>query len=264
MRIAAIQLAYDDNESLEERTSRVCDLVRSQSSADLVVLPELWSAGGFSYREWPARSQDVGGAVVAALADAARDAGVWLHGGSIAEHPASGETGPEGKSLWNTSVVFTPGGSLAATYRKIHRFGFAGGEPKLMEAGADVVVLDIAGLQAGLSTCYDLRFPELYRAQVDRGATAFVIPAAWPAARVDAWNLLLRARAIEDQCLVIACNTAGTHAGTPMGGRSAVIAATGEVLAEAGGDEEILRVDVDPASVAEFREAFPVLRDRRL
>lgn len=264
MRIAAIQLAYDDNESLEVRTSRVSDLVRAESGADFVVLPELWSAGGFSYRDWPGRSQDVGGPVVTALADAARDAGVWLHGGSIAERPASGETGPEGKSLWNTSVLFAPDGTRVASYRKIHRFGFAGGEPKLMEAGTEVVVVDAAGMSMGLSTCYDLRFPELYRAQLDRGATAFVIPAAWPEARVDAWSLLLRARAVENQCLLIGCNTAGTHAGTPMGGHSAVIAATGEVLAEAGAGEEVLRVDVDPASVTEFRDAFPVLRDRRL
>lgn len=264
MRIAAIQLSYDDTESLADRTDRVAGLVRAEAGADLVVLPELWSAGGFSYRDWPERSQDVGGAVVSALADAARDAGVWLHGGSIAEHPASGESGPEGKSLWNTSVLLDPSGSVAATYRKIHRFGFAGGEPKLMEAGAEVVVLEVAGMPTGLSTCYDLRFPELYRAQVDRGATAFVIPAAWPAARVEAWRLLLRARATEDQCLVIGCNTAGTHAKTPMGGHSAVIDATGEVLAEAGTDEEILRVDVDPASVTQFREAFPVLADRRM
>ncbi|HWC22105.1 MAG TPA: carbon-nitrogen family hydrolase [Flexivirga sp.] len=264
MRIAVIQLAYDDDESLTDRTDRVVGLVRAEAGADLVVLPELWSAGGFSYRDWPARSQDVGGAVVSALAGAARDAGVWLHGGSIAEHPATGETGPEGKSLWNTSVLFSPDGSLAATYRKIHRFGFAGGEPKLMEAGTDIVVRDIAGLRSGLSTCYDLRFPELYRAQLDQGATAFVIPAAWPEARVDAWSLLLRARAVEDQCLVIGCNTAGTHAGTPMGGRSAVIAADGSVLAEAGSGEEVLRLDVDPAAVHEFRETFPVLRDRRM
>lgn len=264
MRVSIIQLAYDDSESLAERTDRVAGLVRAEASSDLVVLPELWSAGGFSYRDWPARSQDIGGFVVSALAAAARDAGVWLHGGSIAEHPASGETGPEGKSLWNTSVLLAPDGSVAATYRKIHRFGFAGGEPKLMEAGTDIVVTEIAGVRAGLSTCYDLRFPELYRAQVDHGATVFVIPAAWPEARVDAWSLLLRARAIEDQCFVIGCNTAGTHANTAMGGRSAVIAPTGEVLAEAGTDEEVLRVDIDPAAVDEFRKAFPVLRDRRL
>ncbi|NNG38632.1 carbon-nitrogen family hydrolase [Flexivirga sp. ID2601S] len=264
MRVCLIQLAYDDDESLAERTRRVAGLVREQAGADLVVLPELWSAGGFSYREWPERSQDVRGEVAQALAAAAADAGVWLHGGSIAERPDSGETGPEGKSLWNTSLVFSPSGELLATYRKIHRFGFAGGEPKLMEAGTDLVFLDAVGLRAGLSTCYDLRFPELYRAQLDQGATAFVIPAAWPMARLDAWRLLLRARAVENQCLVLGCNTAGTHAGTQMAGHSAVVAPTGEVLAEAGDDQEVLRVDFDVDTIAAFRQDFPVLADRRL
>src|SRR5699024_3678305 len=105
-----------------------------------------------------------------------------------------------------------------ARYRKMHRFGFGNGEPRLMEAGEDIVALDLPapadGLKVGLSTCYDLRFPELYRAQLDAGAELFVIPAAWPAARIEAWRLLLRARAIEDQCFVLGCNTAGNHART--------------------------------------------------
>lgn len=264
MRIRVIQLAYDDHESPSDRTDRVAALVRESAGADLVVLPELWSAGGFAYRDWPERSQDVTGAVAQAMSNAARDTGVWLHAGSIAERPTSGEVGPEGKSMWNTSLLFDPSGALVTTYRKIHRFGFAGGEPKLMEAGQDVVIAEIDGLSAGLSTCYDLRFPELYRAQVDRGAAAFVVPAAWPMARVEAWQLLLRARAVEDQCFVIACNTAGTHAGTAMGGHSAVIAPTGEVLAQAGDDEQILDVEIDPAQVPQVRGDFPVLADRRL
>ncbi|TWP37955.1 carbon-nitrogen family hydrolase [Leekyejoonella antrihumi] len=269
MRIALIQLAYGDEESLEARTERIAELVGAQRGHDLVVLPELWAPGGFSYRDWEQRAQDTTGAVARALADAARAAGVFLHGGSIVERPASGEKGPEGKSLWNTSIVLDAGGAQVATYRKIHRFGFAGGEPKLMEAGESLAFADIpdgagGSVHAGLSTCYDLRFPELYRAQVDQGATMFVIPAAWPMARVEHWSLLLRARAIEDQCFVVACNTAGTHARTPMGGHSAVIAPTGEVLAEAGDGEQVLSVEIDPAEVPAYRSAFPVLDDRRL
>ncbi|MGB8386122.1 MAG: nitrilase-related carbon-nitrogen hydrolase, partial [Dermatophilaceae bacterium] len=119
--------------------------------------------------------------------------------------------------------------------------------------------------RAGLSTCYDLRFPELYRRQIDAGATVFLVPAAWPAARVANWDLFTRARAVEDQCLVLAANTAGTHARTPMGGLSRVVLPTGELVAAAGPDgEEILSVDVDLSVVAETREQFPVLRDRRL
>ena len=90
-------------------------------------------------------------------------------------------------------------------------------------------------MRAGLSTCYDLRFPEIYRRQVDAGAELFVVPAAWPAARVGHWSLLGRARAIENQAVMVQCNTAGTHAGHEMGGRSQVVSATGEVLAEAPG-----------------------------
>ena len=170
---------------------------------------------------------------------------------------------------------------MLATYRKVHRFGFGAGEPRLMEAGEDVVVVDLpAGdgprVRTGLSTCYDLRFPEIYRRQVDAGAELFVVPAAWPAARVGHWSLLGRARAIENQAVMVQCNTAGTHAGHEMGGRSQVVSATGEVLAEAPGPgddrgadparagERVLSVEVDLAATTAYREAFPVLADRRL
>lgn len=263
MRVALIQLAYDDAESLAERTSRVVALVESCRGHDLVVLPELWSAGGFSYRDWEERAQTPDGTVAQALSGAARSVGALVHGGSIVER--STVPGPEGKSLWNTSLVFSPDGELVATYRKIHRFGFAGGEPALMEAGASLETVDLGdGLVAGLTTCYDLRFPELYRAYVDRGVGAYLVPAAWPAARIESWRILLQARAIENECFVFACNTAGTHAKTQMGGYSAVIAPTGDVLAEAGTGEQILSVEIDPDAVATRRESFPVLRDRRL
>lgn len=266
MRVAVVQVAYGDDEPMEDRVSRVADLVRAQAGHDLVVLPELWGPGGFSYRDWEARAQPVDGPIGAAMSAAARDAGVMLHAGSIVERPTSGEVGPDGHGLWNTSLVYGPDGALVAAYRKIHRFGFGAGEPKLMDPGEDIVLVDLPGGvgKAGLSTCYDLRFPELYRRQLDAGATVFVVPAAWPAARVRHWTLLAHARAVEDQCVVIACNTAGTHAGTPMGGHSQVVTASGEALAMAGTGEEVLSVEVDLGAVTAWREQFPVLRDRRL
>ena len=266
MRVAVIQVAYGDDEPMSERVSRVADLVRSQVGHDLIVLPELWAPGGFSYREWADRAQPVDGTIGAAMSSAARDAGAMLHAGSIVERPSSGQLGLDGHGLWNTSLVYGPDGSLVAAYRKIHRFGFGSGEPKLLDPGEDIVLVDLPGGagKAGLSTCYDLRFPELYRRQLDAGAMAFVVPAAWPAARVRHWTLLAHARAVENQCLVIACNTAGTHAGTPMGGHSQVVSATGEALAMAGTAEEVLSVEVDMDAVTTWREQFPVLRDRRL
>jgi predicted amidohydrolase len=267
MKVALIQLAYGDDESVADRTARVADLVRAQAGHDLVVLPELWQAGGFDNRHWDERAEPVDGPVAQALSAAARDAGVTLHGGSIVERGAPVADGDHG--VWNTSLVFSPSGDLVATYRKVHRFGFGEGEPSLMDAGEELVVINVpvAGgdpVPVGLSTCYDLRFPELYRRLLDRGAEVFVVPAAWPAGRVGHWTLLGQARAVEDQCVVLQCNTAGTHARHEMGGRSQVVDATGKVLASAGLDEEVLSIDIDTAATLEWRRDFPVLTDRRL
>ena len=269
MRIHVLQVAYGDDEPVGERVARVAALVEAQSGADLVVLPELWAAGGFAYRRWEERAEPVAGPTVTAIAAAARRVGAVVHAGSILECAAAGDDrGPEGRGRWNTSVLLGPDGQILATYRKIHRFGFGQGEPAILEAGADVVTARLpAGgdhAVAGLATCYDLRFPELFRRLLDAGARLVLVPAAWPAARVGAWTLLGRARAVENQSVVVQCNTAGTHAGVTMGGRSQVVDATGAVLAEAGDGEEVLVVDVDLDAVDAWRTAFPVLADRRL
>ncbi|KGN37184.1 carbon-nitrogen family hydrolase [Knoellia subterranea] len=269
MRIALVQLGYDDAETMPERVERVATLVRAtvdEHEPDLVVLPELWGPTGFDYRRWDDLAEPIDGPWVTAMTALAAETGVTLHAGSFIERLA--ETGPDARTLANTSVLVTAEGGRTA-YRKIHRFGFGSGEPKLLEAGAEVVTAEIPSgtdesVTVGLSTCYDLRFPELYRQQVDAGAEIFVVPAAWPAARVAHWTLLGRARAVEDQVFVVQCNTAGTHARTDMGGHSQVIAPTGEVLAEAGADEEVLVVDLDPGLVERTRASFPVLSDRRL
>nr|WP_222710673.1 carbon-nitrogen family hydrolase [Quadrisphaera setariae] len=268
VQVSVLQVGYDDDEPVAARVDRVAQLVADQRGADLVVLPELWAPGGFAYREWERRAEPLDGPTVRALADAARAAGAVVHGGSLVERTE--QPGPQGRHLWNTSVVLGPDGALLASYRKVHRFGFGAGEPLLMEAGEDVVVVDLPlgpegeAVRTGLATCYDVRFPELFRRQVDLGAELVLLPAAWPAARLAHWRLLTRARAVEDQVVLIAVGTAGTHARTPMAGHSAVVSPWGEDLAEADADEQVLRVEVDLGEVARCREQFPVLADRRL
>ena len=272
MRVHVLQVAYGDDEPVAARVERVAELVAAQSGADLVVLPELWAPTGMGYRGWLAAAEPVDGPTVTAIARAAVTAGVTVHAGSILEQAPPGSEGPalgpQGRGRWNTSVLIGPDGEVRATYRKVHRFGFADGEPTLIEAGEELVTADLetAGgpVRLGLATCYDLRFPELFRGLVDAGASVFVIPAAWPARRVEHWTLLGRARAVENQCAVIQCNTGGTHAGVVMGGRSQVVSATGELLAEAGDGEEVLVVDLDLEEIAAWRKVFPVLADRRL
>ncbi|MCZ7458938.1 carbon-nitrogen family hydrolase [Streptomyces sp. WMMC940] len=259
MRAALLQIAVRPEETVSERRARAARLVREQHRADLVVLPELWTVGAFSFDAFREHAEPVDGATAAVMSEAAAQARVWLHAGSIVERGAEG-------TLYNTSLVFAPDGALHRSYRKIHRFGFDRGEAALLGRGEETVTVVPAdgGPTAGLATCYDLRFPEQFRLLVDAGAEMFLLPAGWPAARRAHWSLLTRARAVESQAYVLACCTAGTHAGVEQAGHSVVVDPWGEVLAEAGPDEETLVVDLDPALVAKVRAEFPVLRDRVL
>ena len=255
MRVHVIQLSVDLSEPIADRASRTAALVAAQRGADLIVLPELWVQGGFAFGDFEATAEPLDGTTMAALAEAARVANAWLHGGSLVERTADG--------LYNTSLLLRPDGTLATTYRKRHLFGFAGGETTVLRAGADLVTAEIAGVTMGLATCYDLRFPEMFRSLLDLGAEVFLVPAAWPEPRIAHWTLLAQARAVENQAYLVACNTVGEQAGVTLGGRSIVIDPWGVVLAEAGLDEEVLIVDLDPALVAKTRSSFPVLADRK-
>ncbi|MEU6654803.1 carbon-nitrogen family hydrolase [Streptomyces sp. NPDC046900] len=257
MRASLIQFRVEDNESVDSRRRRAASLVRDQAEVDLVVLPELWTTGAFAYEQFGSEAEPLEGPTYEAMAKAASDAGVWLHAGSIPERD------PEGP-IYNTSLIFSPSGDLAAFYRKIHRFGFDKGEAVLMGAGTEPVTVPLPETTVGVATCYDLRFPELFRSLVDAGAETIVIPAGWPERRRSHWTLLAQARAVENQAYVLACGTAGTHAGVPQAGHSIVVDPWGDVLAEADADEEVLAVEFDPARVAATREQFPALKDRVL
>lgn len=257
MRASLIQIAVNDGESVTSRRSRVADLVREQAGSDLVVLPELWTVGAFAYEQFETEAEPLDGPTFEAVSKAAAEAGVWLHAGSIVERAGDG-------SLYNTALVISPAGELAATYRKIHRFGFDQGEAVLMSAGDSLTTVALPEQTLGLATCYDLRFPELFRGLVDAGATTLVVAAGWPERRRAHWTLLSRARAVEDQAYVLACGLAGTHAGVEQAGHSLVVDPWGEVLAEAGPGEAVLTVDLDPSKVPDTRAQFPALKDRRL
>ncbi len=191
-----------------------------------------------------------------ALAQAAKDAGVLLHGGSILER--------DGDKLYNTAVLIGAEGDVRATYRKIHRFGFDAGEAVLLAAGDEFLTLRGGPLPMGIATCYDLRFPELFRKLTEAGAGMFVVCASWPARRREHWTLLARARAVENLAFVVAAGACGTQAGVEQAGHSLVVDPWGEVLAEAGDGPQVLDVEIDAAKVEQIRADFPALRDRRL
>ncbi|WP_431772056.1 carbon-nitrogen family hydrolase [Streptomyces cucumeris] len=257
MRASLVQIRVDPDESPESRRDRAADTVRAQGGSDLVVLPELWTLGAFAYDSFVSGAEPLDGPTARAMAAAARDAGVWLHAGSLVERAPDG-------TLYNTALVFSPDGALVSTYRKIHLFGFDEGEAVMMGAGQDIVTTGPRDATLGLAICYDLRFPELFRLLTEAGAKVLVIPAGWPARRREHWRLLNRARAVENQAYVLGCCSTGTHAGVEQAGHSIVVDPWGEVIAEAGTAEEVLTVELDLGRVDQVRTDLPVLRDRRL
>lgn len=268
--VTLVQVGYGDNETGTERIARVADWVRTLAPTDLIMLPELWVHGGFAAATWADNAEPLTGTTVCRLADLAGELNTWIHAGSIIERAdPTADRGPLGRGLWNTSLLLAPTGEVHTTYRKMHRFGFGEGEPQLLEAGEDVAVADLKwnnghATRVGLATCYDLRFPELFRALGDKGAEVVLLPAAWPFPRVEHWRLLGQARAIENQTWVLQCNTAGTHSGVEMGGYSRIVSPTGEVVAELGKDEGVLTARLDLDLVRSTRESFPVLNDRKV
>lgn len=238
------------------RVEEMRRLLATVGSADLIVLPELWPTGYFRFDRYEAESEPLEGEVLDMLREVAQGRRTWIHGGSFVERGTSGR-------FHNTAVVVDPEGQIALRYQKMHVFGVDSLERELLTAGRVVSVARTPFGAMTTSTCYDLRFPELFRIAVAAGAEVIVVPAAWPAARTAHWRLLLRARAIENQCFVIACNAAGSDRGVELAGHSVVIDPWGEIVAEGGREHQILYAAIDPARVQAVRSEFPALSDMR-
>jgi predicted amidohydrolase len=252
-----LQVSSDVRESATDRIERVLGMLGEVlPQADFAVLPELWMPGAFDLPLAREVAAPLDSPVLQRIRSMAAATGTWVHAGSYAERLPDGRT-------FNTAVLVGPAGEVVATYRKRHLFGFETGERTLMSAGDALVVAETPLGHTGLATCYDLRFPEMFRGLVDAGATTFLLASGWPVPRIEHWRVLARARAIENLAWVVACNGVGSHADITLGGHSIVVDPQGNVIAEAGDTEEVLFADVEPGRSQEWREAFPALGDRR-
>lgn len=256
VRVAALQIDVPDTESKHERIRRVVSMIEALPDVDLILLPEIWNVGYFGFDHYASGAETATGETATAMSEAARKKGAYLAGGSFVER--------DGDNLYNTTLFFDRQGALLATYRKMHLFGYGSDETRLLTPGTDVVTAKTEFGIVGLSTCYDLRFPELYRAQVDRGAEIFLIVSAWPFPRVQHWVTLNQARAIENQAYLISCNCAGLNQGRQYVGHSMVTDPWGTTVAASSERPTILFATIDPEVVRSNRAEFPPLQDRVL
>lgn len=251
--VGVLQIDCSTGESADDRVNRVLALIdRHGPKTDLLLLPELWNAGAFDLTLNRDIAQPIDGPLPTALAAKAREHGIWLHGGSFCER--------DGDSLFNTSVLFNPLGELVTTYRKVHVFTYAGEHETMTPGDRYTLVQTPLGL-TGLATCYDLRFPEMFRDMQLAGAQAFLIPSGWPVPRISQWNALLPARAVETQAWVIACNQVGQQGTYTLGGHSAIIDPLGGVLAAGGSEAEFLEARIDLDIGIKWRRDFPATQD---
>ena len=264
MRVAAVQLNAGADRTANLAAADRLTRAAAADGARLIVLPEKWTAMG-SDEDLRAGAETLEGPAIEWARSSARELGVDLVAGSFLERVAGAA------KLANTSVHVGPDGELKATYRKLHMFDVEVGgrsyrESDLEEPGEEIVLSQtVEGVELGLSICYDLRFPELYRILAVRGARVLPLPAAFTLATTrDHWEALLRARAIENQAFVVAANQVGAHpGGHRSGGRSMIVDPWGVVLAQAQDTEGHIVAELDLARQREIRAQLPSLANRR-
>jgi deaminated glutathione amidase len=264
LRVACVQLnaSAEKAENIERMEALVARA--AATGADVVVLPEKWNGIGLAERLREIAEPLESGETVEAMAEWARRHGITLVGGSIAERREGRE------KLSNTCVVFDSGGEVIAVYRKIHMFDVEVGghvyrESEAEEPGDAPATCEAEGWKLGLTVCYDVRFPELYRILALEGAELVTVPAAFTLyTGKDHWELLLRARAVENQCYIAAANQWGTYAdGKAAYGRSMIVDPWGIVVAQAADEDGVVAAEIDRAHLERVRDSLPSLANRQ-
>jgi len=261
LRTAVIQnSATADMDANLERLDSVLSLCEG---ADLVALPEVFALRGSS-RRYRENAQPLDGPLVSNMRAAARKFGAWLLAGTIIEK--------RGSRRYNTCVLIDRSGRIRAVYRKIHLFEARLDDTRIIREsddyspGREPVLASIEGWRVGLSVCYDLRFPELFRFYAANGAHALLVPSNFTARTgTDHWEILVRARAIENQCFLVAPNQCGVNeeTGVASHGHSCVIGPWGEILAMAGRKPCVIRAVLEPSRLHEIRDRIPALKHMR-
>jgi len=254
--VASLQLEINDQQTRQDRIDYALRQMDLAADADLILLPEIWNTGYFNFHLYQKESEPLTGLTITAVAEKAREINSYVFAGSFVENA--------GGKLFNTSVLLDNNGTIIGTYRKIHLFSYGSREKELLTPGEEAVVVKTDLGAFGLSTCYDLRFPELYRYMLDLGAEVFLVTAAWPFPRLANWLTLIQARALENICYLVSCNCAGLNQGVSFLGHSSVVDPRG--IIKAGSNEEpcIVSSTIDLKRVNQIRNSLSQLSDRTL
>lgn len=255
MRVTSIQFRRK-GQTKADAVADVLALLDKSPQSDLLLLPEMWPTGFFCFDDYVRDAEPIDGPTTGSLRAKASELGCHILIGSLVES--------EGKNLFNTSLLLDSDGQVVAKYRKIHLFGHQSRERELLAAGNEITVASTPWGKVGLSTCYDLRFPELYRIMVDQECRLFLVVSAWPLMRLEAWTLFNRVRALENLSYLISCNCAGVDLGTQYGGHSMIVDPLGMVIAQGNEDECFVSAEIDIDSVDRIRKEFSALHDRVL
>jgi omega-amidase len=254
MKVACVQMDIYYGEP-EKNFAAIENYIKTAalSNADTIVFPEMWNTG-YALTELNNLADKNGEKTRELLAKLAKEYNMNIVGGSVATK--------RNDSFFNTMYVANRAGKVIAQYDKAHLFKLMN-EHLFMNAGQSVNTFELDGITCGGVICYDLRFPEWIRSHILDGAKIMFIPAEWPTKRIDHWQLLLQARAIENQCFIVAVNRVGSDPGNEFNGHSMVIAPWGELLISGQTDEGIYYADLDLQEVDHVRKTIPVFQDRR-
>jgi len=253
MRVTSIQFERK-GQTKAEALAHVLDLIDKSPQSDLLLLPEIWPTGFFCFENYLHESEPADGPTVSAIRAKATELECHILMGSFVES--------DGLKLFNSCIMLGPQGQVVAKYRKIHLFGYQSRERELLTAGKEIVVVSTPWGKVALSTCYDLRFPELYRKMVDKGCEIFLVVSAWPLVRLEAWTLFNRVRAHENLAYLVSCNCAGSDLETRYAGHSMIVDPLGRIIAEGNEDECFVSAEIEINSVGSVRKEFSALHDR--
>jgi predicted amidohydrolase len=249
--LAQMQITPGDtrrNTAMMERLTQEA----ARRKSHLVVFPELWSTG-YALEGAKEYASSLNSGTFAHVSEVATENKISVIG-SIMEK--------RGIEVANSAAFMAPNGRIMGVYRKIHLFGLME-EEKYLAPGSSPLVMDLPWGRTAIAICYDLRFPELFRRYALEGALMVIIPAEWPLERIEHWRILLQARAIENQCYIVACNTAGEAGGVVYGGHSMIVDPWGKIIVEASDEPILITAEIEMDRVDEVRARIPALDDRR-